>query len=182
MATLTWYLQGTSPTTIAATDIIQFAGATFNSAIFVGEYNDSTHVKTSGGTNKSSGNTPKNNKYIDATHVSIDGGASSLLSGISTANCALKLNFSHGSSVVVTDHILYAYDGVTTTSAPTGVVFKAAEQGDANWTEAGGSASALTITDNTTATSHDFFVAMSASPSSEGTKTAFKIRDEFIYS
>ena len=42
MATFTWTLQGTSPTTIDADDIIQFAGATFDSPITVSSYNDST--------------------------------------------------------------------------------------------------------------------------------------------
>ena len=30
MATYTWYLQGVSPTTLGATDILQFAGAAFD--------------------------------------------------------------------------------------------------------------------------------------------------------
>ena len=42
MATFTWTLQGATPTTIDATDKIQFAGATFGSPITVGSYNDST--------------------------------------------------------------------------------------------------------------------------------------------
>ena len=67
MATFTWVLQGTSPTTIEATDIVQFAGATFDSAITVGSYNDSTHVESSVGANDSSGNTPKNSKFISQT-------------------------------------------------------------------------------------------------------------------
>ena len=182
MATYTWYLQGTTPTTIAATDVLQFAGAVFNSNIFINNFQDSMHVRSSGGSNLSSGNSPHNNKFIDATHVSVDGAASSLLSGISTGNCALKLNFSHGVAVATTNHIIYAYDAAVTTNAPTDVVFKIAEQGDASWTEAGGSASALGVTDDTAATSHDYYFPVSASPTSVGHKTAFKIRDELIYS
>lgn len=188
MATFTWYLQGTSPTTIEATDIVQFAGATFDSAITVGAYNDSTHVESSVGANDSSANTPKNSKFISQTggtggdsQVDIGGGTVDLDS-ISTANSPIKINFSDAASVVTTGAIFYAYDGSTTTVAPTGVTFVAAEQGDANWTAAEGSAAAVTITDDTAATSHDYYLLASVSPDSVGEKTAFKLRIELTYS
>lgn len=187
MATYTWYLQGTSPTTVDATDLVQFAGATFDSAIIVGQYNASTHVESSVGANDSSGNTPKNSKFISQTggtagdsQVDIGGGTVDIDS-VSTANCPLKINFAHGSSVTTTGHIFYAYDGTTTTAVPTGVDFRAAEQGDANFTEAEGSAAGVTVTDDTTATSHDYYFLISASPTSVGEKTAFKLRSELTY-
>lgn len=187
MATYTWTLQGTSPTTIEATDLIQFAGATFDSAITVGQYNASTHVESNVGANDSSGNTPKNSKFISQTggtggdsQVDIGGGTVDLDS-VSTANCPLKINFAHGTSVTTTGHILYAYNGSVTTTGPTDVDFRAAEQGDANWTEAEGSAAAVTVTDDTAATSHDYYFLISASPTSVGEKTAFKIRSELTY-
>lgn len=189
MATYTWYLQGTSPTTIEATDIIQFAGAGgFDTAIVVGQYNDTTHVESSVGADDSSGNTPKNSKFISQTggtggDSQVDVGAGTVdLDTVTTGNCPLKINFSHGTSVITTDHILYAYDGSTTTDGPTEVDFRAAEQGDANWTEAEGSAAAVTVADDTTGTSHDYYFLISASPTTVGEKTAFKIRDELTYS
>lgn len=184
MATYTWTLQGTSPTTIALTDIIQFAGLAFGNGIFVGNYNDTTHVKTSGGTNKSLGNTPHSTKYVDSTHFILDGGASTLLSATvpATADCPLKINFAHGSSVAISDHVIYAYDGATTTAVPTDVTFKIFERSNTSWTEAGGSAAALSVANHTTATSHDFFFGISASPDDVGLKSAFAIRDELIYS
>lgn len=188
MATYTWYLQGATPTTIEATDIIQFAGGTFDSAITVGEYNSSTHVESSVGADDSSANTPKNSKFISQTggtggdsQVDIGGGTVDL-DTITTANCPLKINFSDAASVTVTSHIFYAYDGSTTTVAPVGVTFVAAEQGDANWTAAEGSASPVTVTDDTAATSHDFYFLISVSPDSVGEKTSFKLRDELTYS
>lgn len=181
MATYIWYLQGTTPTTIEATDIIQFAGGTFGSSIVVSSFNDSTHVESSVGADDSSANTPKNSKYISSGNVDI-GGGSTALSGITTANCPLKINFSDAASVAVSGHIFYAYDGSTTTAVPTGVTFYAAEQGDAAWTNAEGSAAALGITDQVAGTSHDFFILISASPESVGLKTAFKLRDELTYS
>jgi hypothetical protein len=181
MATYTWYLQGTSPTTIEATDIIQFAGGTFDSAITVGAYNSSTHVESSVGADDSSGNTPNNNKYV-ASGTGDWGDGTESLSNITNAECTLKINFSDGASVTTTGHIFYAYDGTTTTAVPTGVTFQAAESGDAAWTNAEGSAAALTITDDTASTSHDYYILISASPESVGEKTAFKLRDELTYS
>lgn len=188
MATFVWTLQGTSPTTIDASDVVQFAGGTFGSAITVGAYNGSTHVRASGGADDSSGNTPKNSKFISQTggtagdsQVDIGGGTVDLDS-VSTANCPLKINFSHGSSVVTTGNIFYAYDGTTTTAVPTGVTFVAAEQGDANWTAAEGSAAGVTVTDDTTATSHDYYLLASVSPDSVGLKSAFSLRMELTYS
>jgi hypothetical protein len=188
MATYTWYLQGATPTTIEATDIIQFAGGTFDSAITVGEYNSSTHVESSVGADDSSANTPKNSKFISQSggtggDSQCDIGAGTVdIDAVSTANCPLKINFSDGASVITTNHIFYAYDGTTPATAPTGVTFLAAEQGDANFTAAEGSASPVTVTDDTTGTSHDFYFLITVSPDSVGEKTAFKLRDELTYS
>lgn len=189
MATFVWTLQGSTPTTIDASDIVQFAGAGgFNSKVTVGAYQDSMHVRASGGANDSSGNTPKNSKFISQTggtggdsQVDIGGGTVDLDS-ISTANSPLKINFSDASSVITESCIFYAYDGSTPATAPTGVTFVAAEQGDANWTGAEGSGSPVTITDDTTATSHDYYLLISASPDSVGLKSAFALRIELTYS
>ena len=182
MATFAWTLQGTTGTTIGATDTVQFANGTFNGKITVGSYNDSTHVKASGGTDSSASNSPHNSKYLTSSTVSVDGGASTALSGVSTANCPLNINFSDASSVATSSAIFYAYDGTTTTSGPTGVTFYAAEQGASSWTNAAGSGSAVSLADQTAATSHDFYILVSASPDSVGTKSAFSLRVELTYS
>lgn len=181
MATYTWTLQGTTPTTIESTDIIQFAGAVFGAAIFIGNYQDSTHVKSSGGANDSSGNSPKNTKYLTVNTVSLNGAGSAAVSSISTANCPLKINFAHGSSVAISAHFIYAYDGTDTANPPTNVTFQIAEQGTTDWVEAGGSAAALEVIDHTASTSHDFYFLISASPDTVGLKSAFTLRDELIY-
>lgn len=188
MATYVWQLQGTSPTTIDATDILQFAGAGgFDDPVTVGEWQDTTHVESSVGANDSSGNTPNNVKFISQSGGT--GGDSQAdwgdgtedLDQITDAECTLKINFSHGSAVAITDHIFYAYNGSSTATGPTGVSFVAAEQGDTNWTTPEGSGAALGITDSASATSHDFYIACSASPDSVGEKTAFTLRDELTY-
>jgi hypothetical protein len=181
MATYTWSHQGTSDTTIDATDILQFAGGTFDSPVTVSSYQDSTHTETSGGTDKSSGNGPNNNKYISSTQADW-GDGTELLTAITDAETTLKINFADPSSVAISNHIFYAYDGTTTTAVPTGVTFQAFESGDSTWTNAEGSAAALSITDSSAATSHDFYIGVSASPESVGEKTDFVLRDELVYS
>lgn len=188
MAIYIWYLQGVSPTTIEATDIIQFAGAGgFDTAIVVGAYNSTTHVESSIGNNDSSGNTPENNKFI--SQAGGTGGDSQADWGDGTedidqilqAECALKINFAHGSAVAVSGHIIYAYDGTTPATGPTEVDFRIAELADANFTEAEGSGSALGVTDSGSSTSHNFYFIISVSPTAVGEKTAFKVRDELTY-
>lgn len=188
MATFTWYLQGTSPTTVGATDIIQFAGSGgFNSKITVNEYNDTTHVKASGGSDLSSGNTPNNVKFISQTGGT--GGDSQAdwgdgtedLDAITNAEATLRINFSDASSVITESAIFYAYDGTTPATAPSNVDVRAAEVGDANFTQAEGSGSPVTITDDTAATSHDYYIAVSVSPTTVGLKE-FAFRIELTYS
>ena len=152
-------------------DIYQFAAATFNSPITVGSYNDSTHVETSVGGNKSSGNTPKSSKYLTSTTVSINGGASQNLNTVTTANSPIKINFSHGTSVATTAAAFYAYDGTTTSAVPTEVTLWAAEQGNSTWVGAEGSGAALALNDQAANTSHDFYILASVSPDTVGLKT-----------
>ena len=187
MATFTTTVQGTSPTTVGATDIIQFAGGAFNGAIVVNQYNDSTHVKSSGGSDLSASNTPKNNKFISQTGGSggksqVDvGGGTVNLDTVTTTNCVLKINFSHGSSVATSGASIYAYDGTTPATAPSNVDVRLAEQGDTNFTEAEGSAAALALDNQVAATSHDYFIIGSMSPSSVGAKSGNKLRITLIY-
>lgn len=189
LATFVWQLQGTSPTTIDATDIVQFAGSGgFDSKVTVGQYNDTTHVSSSVGANDSSGNTPNNVKFISQTGGTAGdsqadwGDGTEDIDAILDSECTLKINFSDAASVITESAIFYAYDGSTTTTAPTGVTFVAAESGDANFTAAEGSAAAVTLTDQSTSTSHDFYLLCSVSPDSVGLKNAFTLRIELTYS
>jgi hypothetical protein len=189
MATFTFTLQGGTPTTIEATDILQFAGSGgFDSKITVAAYNDTIHVKSSVGADDSSGNTPENNKFISQTGGTAGdsqadwGDGTEDIDAITTAECSLKINFSDGASVITESAIFYAYDASVTTNGPTGVTFVAAEATDIIFTAAEGSGSALTLTDQGASTSHDFFIIVSASPDSVGLKDAFSIRIELTYS
>lgn len=189
MATFIWYLQGTTPTTIGGTDILQFAGAGgFNSKIQVNAYNDTTHVKAAGGSNLSTGNTPRNNKFISQTggtggDSQVDVGSGTVdLDTVTTGQAALRINFSDAASVITEECIFYAYNGTTPATAPPGLDVRAAEVGNANFTEVEGSGNALAIQDDTAATSHDYYIVLSASPTSVGLKDAFAFRIELTYS
>lgn len=188
MAAFIFTIQGGTPTVVDATDKIQFANGTFGSRITVGQYNASTHVKTAAAADKSAANTPKNNKFISQTggaggKSQVDVGAGTvLIDAVTTAQAALKVNFSDAASVSVTGAILYGYDGSTPATPPVGIDLRLAEVGNAHFTEAEGSAAALALADQTTpATSHDYFIVASASPTSVGLKTAIAIRAELTY-
>jgi hypothetical protein len=174
--TFTKILQGVSPTTIEATDILQFAGASFNSPVFVDAYQDTTHVKTSVGVDKSTGNTPNNVKFI--SQAGGTGGDSQAdwgdgtedLDQITEAEATLKLTVSNASNITTADAVFYSYDpGATIADPLAGIDVRAAEVGDANFTECEGSAAALALADQSTpATSHDFYIAISKSPTTNG--------------
>lgn len=178
--TFLWELQGSTPTEIDydADDILRFSGAAFADAVIVGGYNDSTHVKTSIGGDKSSANTPRNNKFISqAGGTGGDsqadwGGGTEDLDQITTAEAALKITITEGVNVTVTDAIIYSYDGITPATPTSGMTIQMAEVGDTNFAQPAGSGAALALTDSSTpATSHDFFIVISKSPTTVNLKT-----------
>lgn len=181
MASFTHDLQGDTDTEITSTDLLQFAGGSFDGKITVGEYNDSTHVKADDDSDKSDGNTPNNVKYISSSEGDWGDGTEDI-DQITDSECTLKINFSHDSSVETENATFYAYDGSDTSNGPSDVTFYAFESGDTDWTNAEGSGSALDLDDNTSAdTSHDFFIAASASPDSVGLKSGNKYRLELTF-
>ena len=189
MATFTWTGQGTNGSdniTIEATDKIGFYGAAFGDAITVSEYQTTTHNETSGGTHDCPSSSTvhlHNTKYISGTEFALDAGGTETLNGtnLTTAECPLKINFAHGSSVATSSATFWAYDGTTDSAVPTEVTFQCAEQADTAWTNAEGSGAAMTLDDNTTDTSHDFYLALSASPEAVGDKTAFAVKIQLTY-
>jgi hypothetical protein len=187
MATFTWYGKRTAggTITIGGTDRIWFCGADFATKVFVGDYNDTTHVSNSSDAEQCTGGGGhlNNFKFIDSTHYSLNGGSSTALP-INATTATIMINFAHTTGITCTNIKFYAYDGTTTTAAPTGVTFKAAEADNVSsaWVEAAGSGSALTFADREEGDNYDFDILLSASPTSVGLKTAFKLRMELTYS
>lgn len=167
---------------ISDTNLLKFAGADYDDKVVVGEYNDSFHIRTSSGDDSDACGSPHltNLKYLTSSTVSIDGGSSVDVDTVLTTEC-IRIQFTHGSSVAIENAIFYVYDGTTTTTPPTGVTFQAFEQGDTSWTNAEGSASAVDLDNKSSSTEHNFYIGMSASPSSTGEKTNFAGRIELDY-
>lgn len=185
MATFTWTGQDTNGTTTVcgATDKFGFYGAAFNTAVEVSAYQTTTHVENVSNVEQCATYHINNTKYVDSTHVIINGAASAeLAANVPTnAQCPLKLTFADAASVATSAATFWAYDGSTASEVPTGVTFQCGEKSDTTWTNAEGSAAALTLTNQGAATSHDFYIFMSASPESVGVKTAFALEIQLTY-
>lgn len=172
MSTFTWYLQGTTDTEITETDVLQFASTGFNSRIVVDDYNESTHVKTSGGVDKSSANTPNNNRYVSSNQVSINEGANQSLSTVVDNEATLLIKIEDVSSFKIEDVIFYVYNGASVNTPPVDLDFQVAEVGDTDFTQALGRAFALALDDKTVAsTEQNYYILASLSPENFGTKT-----------
>ena len=174
-------MQGSSDTTIEATDLIQFSDGTFDNPITVSSYNDGTHVRSSGGSDDSTSNTPNNVKYI-ASGTADWGDGTENCSAVLDGECTLKITVTYDTNITVTDITMWAYDGTTESTAPTNLDVYLFESGDTAWTNADGSGAAMSLTDSDTpATSHDFYVAMSVSPSAVGTQSSNAVKFAFTY-
>lgn len=177
----TWELQGGTPTEIGATDILQFAGVEgFNAPVFVDQYQDTMHVKSSGGSDLSNGNTPNNVKFISQSGGT--GGDSQAdwgdgtedIDQITTGEATLKVTITEDINVTVTDAVYYSYeDGGDFEDPAPDIVDVAFEVGDTNFSVLAGSGSVLELADSDTpATSHDFYIGHSRSPEAIGLKPA----------
>jgi hypothetical protein len=179
MATFTTYLQGDTDTEVGASDVLQFAGGSFDDPISVGSYNSSMHVKNSGGTEDSSGNNPNNVAYVSSNQGDWGDGTESL-SSITNSECTELIEFSHGSAVETSSAEFYFW-GASHNAAPSDVTLYASEQGDSDWSQAVTGSSALGLGDQGSTTTHNFYIAVSASPDSVGEKS-FNQRVELTYS
>ncbi|MEN6545332.1 MAG: hypothetical protein ABFE07_04755 [Armatimonadia bacterium] len=156
----------------------QAAGA-FNAgtsgAITVGEYNGGTHVVNSSNMELCTTAHPANLAYsTDTTHYKKDGGAETLMDSThpATTDC-LNVHATCSPNAEVTAATIFAY-GDTEASAPSGVTVYACKQGAASpaWTNIGGSAAALDLGTSASAATHDRYVGLCVTPTSNGTKTA----------
>ena len=193
MATFTWNGYISSSWTDLGANTIVFSGASFGDNITVDAYQDSTNAGNGDpGTDQGAMN---NNKYLTGSTISINGAGSVALNDTNlTANdCTLKVNFSHGSAVAITSARFYSYDGTTVTNEAVGVAAYAFERGVSAtaWTQInsdsgniGGdnSGERLSLADQGSGTSHDYYVAVSASPESFGAKTSFDLGLALTYS
>ena len=173
-----------------------FFGSTFSDSVPVGEYQNTTYVTNGNGTTQ--GPQTNNVKWLNAASGILNS-ASSGVSLLSIPNylSTLIIEFSHTSAVRLQNTKLYIYDRSSINNNPSGVVCKAAEiihpdvsqlgstgSGSPEWLTPAGS-SYMTLTPSpgrsglylngpsTTDVIHTHYIALSASPSSIGSKTQF---------
>jgi len=171
----TWSLTAqltTGTLSVSSTDRVWWNAAAFGDNVTVNNYQDSTHITDNTDTHLCTTYHVNNTKYLTGTTLSLNGGSSSNVSAITQSEVGLVFNFSDVSANATSGAIFYAYDGTTDINPMSGVTFQAFEGGvDSAWTAANGSGSGLGLANQSAATSHNFYIATSVSPTSNGEKT-----------
>jgi hypothetical protein len=183
-------VQGIS-TEVDVTDTQRFwlNGILFGNAVAEGAYNDSSNLTESDDSNPI---TLRNVKWAGATQAQVDtilpssygpglygddqyGGTRDVSNPVVVnlplpiTVCQLHFHIDSDTPVAITSANFYAYDGINDPTPYRGITFYAAEGGHTtSWVAANGSSQALVCTNQSSALTHDWFVAISASPTSLG--------------
>ena len=158
-------------------NVLKFTGGLYDTSLSINNYQSATHLQTSSSTDTDACGSPHipNLKYISSNKAAIRGTYSSLLSATfpATTMCIKMVvsDFTTPVSFTTNNGKLFFFDGTTPTTAPTDLTTMGLEQGDTSWTNCGGSASAVSISDKTSATSQTFYVAVSVMPTNTGSLT-----------
>lgn len=169
-----------------------FFGNTFGKSVDVGEYQETTWLTNSNGTVQ--GLQTNNVMWTHPASGSINGAASVALTAIPNYLATLNIRFDHATPVKTQNAVFRIYDRAIINNNPSGVTVKVAElrhpdttqtdngSGNATWSTLFGSGSTLSMTaspgmsglrpngSDTTSTRHDYYVAISPSPDSVGSK------------
>lgn len=181
-----------------------FYGSSFGSSVQVGSYQETTWITNGAGS--SQGPQVDNVKKTHPSSGSINGAASVSLLDIPNYLCPLQIQFTHGSVVTTQNAKLRIYDRSSINNDPSGVTCYCAEvihpsftqsgalgSGDSSWIHVHGSAVVLDLVaspgisglspngSSTSSTQHDWYVAISPSPDSVGSKTQFGLYVELEY-
>ena len=171
---------------VGITQIIGFFGDNHGDTIEVGNYQSSIHILEEIGIDNCDDhptNQVENLQYVtDTTGQHRSGVSSGVLSLSAVEESSLfRYHFNHGSAVSTSGATYYSYDGSTPATPPVGVGTYAFEFGDSTWSSASGSAANLGLGDQGSATDHDFFVGVSATPDTVGAKSGWKLRLDMTY-
>jgi hypothetical protein len=165
----------------------------FGYSIAVGSYNGRTFITDSTGT--AQGPEADNCKYLNTSGVIVGQTGSGInLLALPNYLASLNIRFTHSSAVKIQNAKIYAYDRVNKNNNPSGVTLYAAEiihpsttqsatgSGDSTWINVKGSGTTLSLVNspgvsglspsgaNTSQSQHDWYVALSATPTSVGAK------------
>lgn len=181
-----------------------YGSAGFGTSIPVGEFNGRTFITDSTGT--SQGPETDNCKWQSSSGVIIgQTGSGILLTALPNYLSTLNIAFSNDTAVKVQNTLLYISDRTNKNNNPSGVNCYVAEiihpgtsqtisgSGDSLWINAKGSGTTVSLADgpgqsglspngpNTTDTRHDWYIAMSATPTTVGAKEfMLTITTEFL--
>ena len=172
-----------------------FFGATFGASVQVSSYPDSTYITDA--TGAAQGPAANNTKYAGtASGVALNGLAPMKLIDLPNLSGTLNLRFTYDSPVKTQNAVVYVYDRANINNDPSGVTCQVAQlihpwdgpaagSGNATWVNVHGSGQTLALLaspgmsglspsgPDTTDTRHDWYLAMSTSPNSIGSKTQF---------
>lgn len=174
-------------------DTLGFFGAAYGFSIRVGEYNQTSRVTNDNGTAQN-GQIP-NVRYANPTGAFV---ASELvgreLQNVDNDEATLRIRLFTDSTVSTQNSAFRAFDRTNIANAPSGVTVLAAEirnppgsptpsSGDSSWTTIAG-ATDLSLADQTVSPSsvHEWFIAITVTPTSIGEKTdlGFYFETEFL--
>lgn len=186
---------------ISETDRLGFFGVDFGTAISLGEFQDSTHLtNTSMSTDLCATNHIRNCKYTSPLTVKLGSSDSVTLSteSVGQNDCTTLWTYSDSEMNTSLSSIkFFAYNGVSPSIAPTGVVVCAFERTSSainvdrasdtpsaggSWNNElgiGGLANALLLSDQSSSSTHNFYIGISISPTSKGLKSGVRLRLEF---
>lgn len=171
-----------------------FYGSAFGTSVNVGSYQDSTWVTDSTGTVQAQ--QVNNVKYTHPSSGSLNGLTSIGLLNVPNQLATLNIRFTNATSVRTQNAKVYIYDRNNINNSPSGVTCKVIEiihpstaqtgntgSGDSTWTTLYGSGSTKSLISSpgvsgqrpsgssTTNTRHDWYLGISPSPDSVGSKT-----------
>ena len=182
-----------------------YGSAGFGASVAVGSFQDNTYVTNSNGT--AQGPQTNNFKYINASSGYLNGATSGLhLRQIPNYQSTVQVRFTYDTGVKVQNAKARIYDRTNINNAATGVLCYVADiwhsdtvqnmngSGASTWSALAGSSVVLTFANaspgvsglapsgtNTVSDTHDWWMVLSASPNSVGSKTQFGLYVELEY-
>lgn len=203
MAVITFYAgESTNIYTVDGTGSgLGFYGSAFGTSVRIGQYNTKTYITNSNGTVQ--GAEADNIKYVSPSSAIIGStGSAVLLRAIPNYQATLNIRATDSTAFQTDNPVLRIYDRSNIDNGPSGVTCKVCEvvhtgltqvvngSGNTGWTTPSGSSVTLTLSGNpcrsgsfsgSTDTQHDWYVCLSCTPSSVGSKTQFGLYFEVDY-
>ena len=182
-----------------------FYGSSFGASVDVGSFQDLTFITDANGTTE--GPQVNNIKWTASDSGNINGGGDVVLTAIPNYLATLNVRFTHTSAVKTQNSVCRIYDRSTITNAASGVTTYVAElihpdtvqndngSGDATWVNGTSGSDSVAINmvsspgysgeresgSETYSDQHDYYLAISASPDSIGSKTDYGLYVELEY-